>query len=174
MKSIIIGAGKYGEVYLYYLQEAGYDIVGFLDDNQALWNKKIQEVPVLGGIETLEFLKDKMAVEAVFCPLGNNKLRVEFLTKAQELGYKIPNYIHPSVILPKKVNIGKRGIYILPDVTIMPMVEIDDYVMISVGANIVHHTSLESGTFISNGVNLGASLLADKLAYVDLYTSFRK
>ena len=33
MKSVIIGAGTYGEVYLAYLQEAGVEIVGFLDDN---------------------------------------------------------------------------------------------------------------------------------------------
>ena len=32
MKSVIIGAGTYGEVYLAYLQEAGIEIVGFLDD----------------------------------------------------------------------------------------------------------------------------------------------
>lgn len=29
MKSVIIGAGTYGEVYLAYLQEAGIEIVGF-------------------------------------------------------------------------------------------------------------------------------------------------
>lgn len=29
MKSVIIGAGTYGEVYLAYLQEAGVEIVGF-------------------------------------------------------------------------------------------------------------------------------------------------
>ena len=33
MKSVIIGAGTYGEVYLAYLQEAGVDVVGFLDDD---------------------------------------------------------------------------------------------------------------------------------------------
>ena len=33
MKGVIIGAGKYGEVYLSYLQEAGYEIIGFLDDS---------------------------------------------------------------------------------------------------------------------------------------------
>lgn len=167
MKSIIIGGGKYGEVYLYYLQEAGYDIVGFLDDNQALWNKKIQDVPVLGGIETLEFLKDKMDVEAVFCPLGNNKLRVEFLSKAQELDYKTPNYIHPSVHLPTNIKLG-NGVYILLGTNIMPNVILEDYVMISMGANIAHHSTLKRGTFISTGVNFGASIVADDNAYVGI------
>lgn len=167
MKSIIIGAGTYGEVYLYYLQEAGFEIIGFLDDNKELWNTKVQEVPVLGGLELLEELNSS-GVKAVFCPLGNNKLRVQFLSKAKALGYLTPNYIHPSVYISPHVSISDEGVYILPNVTIMPSVHIDKYVMISVGANIVHHSVLKEGVFISNGVNLGASLLADKLAYVGM------
>ena len=31
MRSVIIGAGKYGAVYLSYLKDAGIEIVGFLD-----------------------------------------------------------------------------------------------------------------------------------------------
>ena len=33
MKCVIIGAGKYGEVYLSFLSEAGFEIIGFLDDD---------------------------------------------------------------------------------------------------------------------------------------------
>ena len=40
MKSVIIGAGTYGEVYLAYLQEAGVEIVGFLDDDPRLSTKR--------------------------------------------------------------------------------------------------------------------------------------
>lgn len=32
MKSVIVGAGTYGEVYLAYLREAGVEVIGFLDD----------------------------------------------------------------------------------------------------------------------------------------------
>lgn len=54
MKSIIIGAGTYGEVYAAYLQEGGVDIVGFLDDNVNLHAKYVRGIPVLGGIDKLE------------------------------------------------------------------------------------------------------------------------
>ena len=54
MKSIIIGAGTYGEVYLSYLQEAGVEIVGFLDDNEELRGNTIRNIPLLGGIRLLE------------------------------------------------------------------------------------------------------------------------
>ena len=162
MKSIIIGAGTYGEVYLTYLQEAGVDIIGFLDD--APKNNMIKNIPVLGGIDSLPLLKDKYGVEAVYCPLGNNKLRVKFLSYAKELGYKTPNYIHPSVIISPNVTIGD-GVYILLGTTIMPYTTINNYVMISMGVHLAHHTTLEDGTFLSTGCNFGASITAHKYAY---------
>lgn len=50
MKSVIIGAGTYGEVYLAYLQEAGVEIVGFLDDDPRYINQKVCGIPVLGKL----------------------------------------------------------------------------------------------------------------------------
>lgn len=164
MRSVIIGAGTYGEVYLAYLQEAGVDIIGFLDDDPKFEGQCVRGVPVLGGISRLGDLKDTDNIEAVYCPLGNNKLRVKFLTMAKELGYQTPNYIHPSVIISPNVTIGE-GVYILLGTTIMPHTEIKDYVMISMGVHLAHHNVLEEGVFLSTGCNFGASIHAQKYAY---------
>lgn len=164
MKSVIIGAGTYGEVYLAYLQEAGVDVVGFLDDDPKYEGTEVRGVPVLGGVSSLETLKDTHGVEAVYCPLGNNKLRVKFLTYARDLGYKIPNFIHPSVIISPNVTIGE-GVYILLGSHIMPHTVIKDFVMISMNVNVAHHNVLEEGVFLSTGCNFGASINAHKYAY---------
>lgn len=162
MKSVIIGAGTYGEVYLAYLLEAGIDIVGFLDD--APKSDNVNGFPILGGVDKLPFLKEEYGIEAVYCPLGNNQLRVKFLSNAKELGYKTPNYIHPSVIISPNVTIGE-GVYILLGTTIMPHTIISDYTMISMGVHLAHHTILEEGVFLSTGCNFGASIIARKYAY---------
>lgn len=164
MKSVIIGAGTYGEVYLAYLQEAGVNVVGFLDDDPKYANQNVRGVPVLGSISKLETLMAISGVEAVYCPLGNNKLRVKFLSKAKELGYKTPNYIHPSVIISPNVSIGE-GVYILLGTTIMPHTIIKDSVMISMGVHLAHHCVLDEGVFLSTGCNFGASIHAHKYAY---------
>lgn len=164
MKSIIIGAGTYGEVYLAYLREAGVDIVGFLDDDPKYEGQQVRGVPVLGPINLLSTLKETDGIEAVYCPLGNNKLRVKFLTQAREMGYETPNYIHPSVIISPNVTIGK-GVYILLGTTIMPHTIIKDFVMISMGVHLAHHNVLEEGVFLSTGCNFGASIHAYKYAY---------
>lgn len=164
MKSVIIGAGTYGEVYLAYLQEAGINIVGFLDDDPKFAGQKVNDIPVLGGVSRLKELMDAENVEAVYCPLGNNKLRVKFLSMAKEFGYKTPNYIHPSVLISPDVTIG-NGVYILLGTTIMPHTVIKDYVMISMGVHLAHHSILEEGVFLSTGCNFGASIHARKYAY---------
>lgn len=163
MKSVIIGAGKYGEVYLSYLKEAGVDVVGFLDDDTTHANQ-IGGLPLLGKTEILPSLKEMFGVEAIYCPLGNNKLRVRFLQQAKELGYSIPNYIHPSVIVSPNVKLGE-GIYILLGSNIMPYTEIEDCVMISMNVNVAHHNILRRGTFLSTGCNFGASIVAEENTY---------
>ena len=164
MKSIIIGAGTYGEVYLAYLLEAGIDVIGFVDDNEKLTGTIIQGVPVLGTRAALPFLKEKMNIEAVYCPIGNNKLRVQILQEAKEIGFITPRYIHPSVIISPNVEIGD-GVYILLGTTIMPHTVIKDYVMISMHVSLAHHSVLDEGVFLSTGCNFGASIHAKKYAY---------
>lgn len=165
MKSVIIGAGTYGEVYLAYLQEAGVEIVGFLDDDPKLVGTNVRGVPVLGDVGLMKTIRQSHGVEAVYCPLGNNKLRVKFLENARALGFKTPNYIHPSVKIAPKVSIANEGVYILQGTELMPFVTLEKDVMISTGANIVHHSYLSQGTFVSNGVNLGANVHSEKFAY---------
>lgn len=164
MKSVIIGAGKYGEVYLSYLQEAGVDVVGFLDDDPNIINIKFGGLPVLGPTSILPILKEKYGITAVYCPLGNNRLRVKFLRLAASLGYETPNYIHPSVIISPHVKIGK-GVYILLGTKIMPFTIIEDYVMISMNVSIAHHNTLQTGCFLSTGCNFGASIIAEENSY---------
>lgn len=164
MRSVIFGAGTYGQVYLAYLQEAGIDVIGFIDDDPTIQNTKVNGVPVIGCSNALSDLKEKYDIEAFYCPLGNNKLRVKFMKMAKEAGYKLPNFIHPSVVISPNVSIGE-GVYILLGTHVMPHVTIGDYVMISMGVNLAHHTILEEGVFLSTGCNFGASIIAHKYAY---------
>ena len=129
MKALLFGAGTYGSVYLSYLKGENINIVGILDDNKELHNSEIDGIKILGGIDLLEELYKKDIADAIYCPIGNNELRVQILEKARRIGYNIPNYIHKSVIISPNVKLG-NGVYILLGSCIMPYSVIDDYVMI--------------------------------------------
>ena len=47
----------------------------------------------------------------------------------------------------------------------MPYSKIDDYTMISMSVNLAHHSLLSKGTFLSTGVNFGASITAEPYTY---------
>lgn len=167
MRSIIIGAGTYGEVYLSYLQSEGINVIGFIDDNPQLKGTKVKNIPVIGTRSDIPQLINEYTIEAAYCPIGNNELRVSILRSMKNLGLQTPSYIHNSCIISPDVQIGD-SVYILPHTVIMPFVQIDDFVMISVGAKIIHHTRLSQGAFVSNGVNLGASINVEDFAYIGM------
>lgn len=167
MNCAIIGAGTYGEVYMAYLKEAGYNIVAYFDNDTSLWGNIINNIPIYGNENLLEEDKFKNSIEGLFCPIGNNVLRQKTLDYVSSLGYNIPNFIHSSVIIHSSVKIGK-GVYILPGSIVMPYTEIKDYSMISMGVNLAHHSILDKGCFLSTGVNFGASIHAKENSYVGI------
>lgn len=166
-KSVIIGAGTYGEVYLSYLQECGIEVVAFMDNNPALHGTYVKGIPVVGSEDLLETDEWKQKISNVYCPIGNNPLRRKILNKVSELGYNTPYFIHPSACIADNVSIAD-GVYVLPQTVIMPFTRIDKYCMISMNAKIAHHSILEEGCFISTGVNFGANIHALKDAYMGI------
>ncbi|MGV0936472.1 acetyltransferase [Empedobacter falsenii] len=153
-KAIIVGAGTYGQVYAAYLKDE-YQIIGFIDDDLSLRDTEINNIKVLGDFEYLINNIDKST--NIFIPIGNNKVRSNLLKKVIQLGFKTPNFIHENTIIDSSVKIGKC-VYILPGTQIMPLTVIKDFVLISMGVNIAHHTIIEKGCFFSQGSNIGASI----------------
>jgi len=162
---IIVGAGTYGQVYAEYLKE-DYNILGFIDDDELVHNTKINGVIVLGKIDFLETYKDFNT--RVFVSIGNPDIRIKLLNKVRKLGFITPNYIDRSCNIHPSVQIGNKAVYILQGTIIMPLTKIENDVMISSGTIISHHSLIKSGTFISFGVNVGASLEIDTQAYLGI------
>jgi len=166
MSAVIFGAGTYGQVYFHYLRDAGINISGFLDDNEAVHGTSILGIPVIGGSEALENLSSSN-VNNIYCPIGNNAVRLRINRQARALGLITPNFVHRSAIvdstLPKN-----SGIYVLPGVVIMPFVEFKNDVMISMNAKVAHHTKLEDGVFLSTGASVGASMQLQERAYIGM------
>ncbi|WP_298505745.1 NeuD/PglB/VioB family sugar acetyltransferase [uncultured Maribacter sp.] len=160
----ILGSGSYGEVFLTYLIEQGYNIIGFFDIDKKKKGEIIHGVPVLGNFNDLLKNNYEKKIHQVFCPIGNNKTRTRYLRELQNKGFEIPNFIHSSVIINKDVKIG-NGSYILPGVIVMPHTKVDDFVIISMGVKIAHHTVLQEGTFVATGANIGANVILKKRAF---------
>lgn len=164
-KCIIVGAGTYGQVYAEYLKKK-YEIIGFIDDDQSLINKRVAGIPVIGNLEYL--LRTISRGLSVFVPIGNTQVKRHILDQLRREGFKTPNYIDPSANIHSSVKIGKNAVYILQGTILMPLSVIEDDVMISSGCIISHHTSIKCGSFVSFGVNIGASIVVEEDAYIGI------
>src|SRR5690606_33293911 len=156
-KSIIIGAGTYGQTYASYLMEAGINVVGFIDDDPTLKDKKVGGIPIIGTFESLGEECVKKRIKNVYCPIGDNSIREKYLKKSKKMGYEVPCFIHPSVQIGPNVHLGLAN-YVLPNSVIMPYTIFGDYVMVSAGSTIGHHVIIENSVFVSSGVRIGANL----------------
>ncbi|WP_435050322.1 NeuD/PglB/VioB family sugar acetyltransferase [Formosa sp. S-31] len=166
-KAVIIGAGTHGEIYTAYLKEAGIEIHGFIDDKDEIQGTEIRGVKVIGKYGDLFSKKFKDNYTDIYCPIGNNVIRQEYLSSLKLEGYNTPNYIHPSVIISPNVILGE-AIYMLPGNSVMPYVTIGDYFMVNMGTTIGHHTKIGKSVFMSSGVHVGASLSIGERAFLGL------
>lgn len=166
-KSVIIGAGKQGQIFASYFKEAGVNLIGFIDDDPFLEGTHVNGLPVLGSF--LDLLKSnfKEKIQDVYCPIGNNALRVKYLSTLKNEGYSIPSFIHHSVSIAPDVVLGE-AIYMLVGNIIMPHTTIGNYLMVNMGSTIAHHVTIGEGVFISSGVNLGAMVQVKDLAYIGM------
>jgi len=128
--AVIIGAGTQGQVYASYLKEAGVQIIGFIDDNPDLQGTEVIGIPVLGKYEDLFHNTFKSKIQDVYCPIGVNKVRAEYLSTLKNEGYGIPGFLHHTVSIAPDVTIGE-AVYMLAGNIVMPHTTIGNYIMIN-------------------------------------------
>ncbi|GAA0720770.1 acetyltransferase [Aquimarina litoralis] len=165
--AVIIGAGTQGQVYASYLKEAGINIIGFIDDNPELIGKDVINIPVIGMYKDLFLDEFKNKIQDVYCPIGVNAVRVEYLSTLKKEGYGIPGFLHHTVSIAPDVTIGE-AVYMLAGNIVMPHTNIGNYIMINMDSTIAHHVTLEDGVFMSSGVNIGALINVRKNAYIGM------
>ncbi|WP_396601136.1 sialic acid O-acetyltransferase [Algibacter sp. R77976] len=165
--AIIVGAGQNGQVYASYLIESGVNVIGYVDDAPSLQGKIFHNIPVIGVIKDLYLNKFKNKIQLVYCPIGVNSIRVNYLNLLKNEGYETPSFFHSSVSFGPNVSLGE-AVYILSASVIMPHTTIGNHVMISSNSTVCHNTTLEDGVFVSSGVTIGAGINIRKKAFLGI------
>lgn len=110
---LIVGAGDGGEVVANILRimkdkdgwKNIYKPVGFLDDNEQLWNTIKNDLPVYGGINKIHDLKNKFD-NIIISITSNLKVRKKIFNNLKENGFVFINAIHPSAFISDTASIG--------------------------------------------------------------------
>jgi sugar O-acyltransferase (sialic acid O-acetyltransferase NeuD family) len=167
-KIIIIGASGFGREVLQTILDCNkklekYQIVGFLDSQKSLKNKKIDGYSVLGGDEW--FTKKNVTEVKCVIAIGDNKIRKKISEKLVKKNVIFSTIIHPTVIFPKNTKIGK-GTIIQAGVIITVNVKIKNHVHINIGSTVGHDSVIEDNVTISPGTHVNGHGIIKKNSFI--------
>lgn len=148
-----------------------YNLLGFIDDNESLWNKSLNGIPVLGGTEWLLNHKDN-----VLCSVtsGIVKIRETIFNKLIASDVKFATLIDPSASIGKTVEIGE-GCIINENCELTVNIRVGNFVYLNSDVCLGHddivgdysilnpHVQVSGACSIGRGVTIGGmSFLAPK------------
>jgi sugar O-acyltransferase (sialic acid O-acetyltransferase NeuD family) len=158
-KIVIIGASGFGREVLWTIKDCNkqakkYEVLGFVDDDESLWGKVIDEYPVLGGLEWFS-TESKENIECVI-GISDSKTRRKIVEKLAKQKIIFSTVIHPSVIYSKSVSIG-QGTIIQAGSILTIDIHIGDHVHVNIDSTVGHDTIIGDFVTINPGVNINGN-----------------
>ena len=158
---LIIGASGFGREVAWLIEELEeWNIKGFIDDNEALKGKKINEYEVLGNCEDLIEITNPINVVIA---IGNPKIRSQIFKK---LSTK-PNICYPNIIAKdvRISNTNKIGIgnIICTHTVLTTNISIGNFNHINLSCTLGHDTILNDYITVYPGVNISGNVVIDSL-----------
>ena len=163
----IFGAGGHGRVVLDVLQRANqHKPIGFLDNNQRLHGRRIDGLPVLGGLEQLAELRKRGIARAIIA-IGDNGVRRGLARSLEEQDFELVCAIHPSAQLASSVTIG-RGVVISAGALVCAHCQIGDYAILNTGCIVDHESMIGTAAHVCPGVRLAGHVTVESGAFIGI------
>ena len=158
MSLFIVGAGGHAKVVLATALEAGFKVVGFLDEDSSKWGSELLGVPILGPLSLLRKSEGYRAVLAI----GDNEARRRI---DQEIkGVRWVTLVHPGAYVHPSVALGE-GTVVFAGALVQPMARVGRHVIINTGVIVEHdceigdYSHLAPGVRLAGGVKVGTRCL---------------
>src|SRR5258706_11326833 len=167
MDIVILGAGGHGRVVLDILYQAKlHRPVGFLDNNPALRGRRIDGLPVLGGMESLTDLRGR-GIRGAIIAIGDNGVRRSMGDLLESSEFEIISAIHPSAQLAHNASLGK-GVVIAAGALVCAHCQIGDYAILNTGCIVDHESMIAVAAHICPGVRLAGHVTVESCAFIGI------
>ena len=159
---VILGAGGFGREASLLIEEINassgnrerFNLLGFIDGDQAKWGQKLRGYKVLGDWEALDKLPGGVAV---ICVVGDPAAKKRMVEEARARGREFVNLVHPGISVSGDNRIGK-GVLINKGCLLTTNIRIGDNVSINPGCGIGHDAIIEDYTTLMWRVNISGSV----------------
>jgi sugar O-acyltransferase (sialic acid O-acetyltransferase NeuD family) len=166
---VIYGASGHGKVIADIVTKSGKTVLGFVDDNETLWDKPFCGCPVRKGSSHL-FEYAKKEDFSVIIGIGDNHNRREIVKAMESLGASFGSAIHPSAQLGNDVNIGE-GTVIMANSVINPGARVGRHCIVNTGVTIDHDCIIGDFVHLSPGAHLGGRVRVGNSSWIGLGAS---
>lgn len=154
MSVLILGAGGHAKVVADILHCHAIPILGFLDDNPALWRTQPLGIPVLGPIDSYP----EYAPTGLLLGIGANRARHAIVTRlGSGADHLWINAIHPTAAIAAHVRLG-RGVVVAAQAVINIDSTIGDHVILNTAATVDHDCRVEDFSHLAPGVHLAGDV----------------
>jgi sugar O-acyltransferase (sialic acid O-acetyltransferase NeuD family) len=165
---LILGAGGHGRVVLdILLQQGRHRVVGFLDNNADIHNRRIDGIPVLGAVDDLLAIATQQNADSVLVAIGDNGVRRGLARQVDAVGLELISAIHPSAALAHNATLG-RNVVIAAGVVVCAHCQIGDSVILNTGCIVDYQTMIGEGTHICPGVRIAGRVKVESGVFVGI------
>lgn len=162
-KLIIIGARALGREVCNYAREAGFEVVGFLDDKVDALDGFVGYPPILGSVENWSVSVDDRYV----CAVGDSRMRAKYAAIIEEKGGAFVSVIHPTAYVGPNVKIG-GGCIVCPYAVVDCDLTMGRHVAVNVHALVAHDCVLEDCVTLSPNVHLGGRTKISRASFLGI------
>lgn len=151
MNLFIVGAGGHAKVVLATALEAGYKVVGLLDEDSSKWGSELLGVPVLGP---LSLLKKREGYQAILA-IGDNEARRRIDQEFKAIRWAA--LVHPRAYVHPSATLGE-GTVVFAGAIVQPMARVGRHVIINTGVIVEHDCEIGDFSHLAPGVRLAGGV----------------
>lgn len=166
---VLLGAGGTARDVLSLVEDLNrektrYRCVAVLDDNQALWGQRIQDVPIVGPLTEVKQFDSAKLVNTLGSP-RNYACRSDVPARLGLSSLRFESLIHPTAAVSTSTTIGP-GAIIFPHVVILSGVTIGEQVLILPGSVLNHDVRVGAYAILASAVNLSGAVEVGDGSYI--------
>lgn len=168
---VVFGAGGMGREAAAWAadQDAGTQVLGFLDDDRGRHGDEVAGLSVLGD-DT--WLHDHPDVE-ILLAIGAPRARLQVARRLDEAGRRMHTVVHPTATIGPRTSIA-TGAIICPQVFLSCDVTVSSFAIVNFGAAIGHDGRIGTGAFVGPGAQVAGAVSVGAGAEIGIGAAIRQ
>lgn len=154
---LLYGASGHGRVVADAARLAGFEILGWADDDPERRSKELAGAPVVasGVAEAAAWARAESC--GVVVTIGDNRVRARLFGELEAAGCVFATLIHPATTIASSASLG-AGSVVFAGVVVNPGARVGRNVILNTSATVDHDCVLGDHVHLSPGVHLGGTV----------------